>query len=94
MELSKLNDFDKAIHGSYKIRKREYLQPFLGNKISTSIAKKILSKSSREQVIDSIRPSKERPEIKRKDREFLKKIYIEDVEKTEKLLNKELDWFN
>jgi len=91
--LSKLNNFDKEIHGSYKIRKRQYLQPLLANKFSTTIAKKILSKNSREQIIDSVRPSRKRPEIKMEDREFLKKIYIEDVENTEKLLNKNLNWF-
>ena len=92
--LSELTDFKKEIHGSYKIRKRGYLQPLLGNKISTTLAKKILSKDSREQIVDSMRPFRDRPEIKTEDREFLKKIYIEDVEKTEKLLNKKLDWLS
>jgi hypothetical protein len=91
--LSKLDNFDKEIHGSYKIRKRQYLQPLLANKIITTIAKKILSKNSRGKIIDSIRPTRKRPEIKIEDREFLKKIYIDDVEKTEKLLNKDLNWF-
>ena len=92
--LSKMSGIKKEIHGSYKIRKRQYLKPILGNKISTTIGKKIFSKNSREQIIDLMRPNRDRPEITIEDREFLKKIYVEDVKKTEKLLNQNLNWFN
>lgn len=90
--LQELDDFKKEIHGSYKIRKRGFLQPLLGNKVSTSLAKKVLSKDSREHIVDSIRPFRDRPKIEIEDREFLRKIYDDDVRQTERLLDKKLNW--
>ena len=65
----------------------------INEKIINKIAKKILSKNMRVQLLRFLtKKNSEKPSLQQEQREILKKIYMEDSLKLEKLLNHKLPW--
>jgi len=94
----KMNEFQNEVHNPYKplrTPRGSISKYFLNSETAKKMAKQIIPISGRKLLQKKIL-SKEKPklEISKKDIEFLKEFYHEDVKKVQRLLGRNLAWKN